>query len=168
MHLRCFSQRREKIRRRRPRSHTTSCGPTHLSHRGGSEDAACDSVSRRCANVCDPFFFKKKMHFLSKCFQSSDGSLQSLRRDFLVLSHRCANANCLCFLYLSGASDARSHLTSFKVSSRSLISISISLPLLLPVFHLSHFLVSQADDDSSQTPPDDTVRPKIKIHNIGE
>lgn len=60
MHLRCFSQRREKMRRRRPRSHTTSRGPTHLSHRGGSEDAACDSVSRRCANVCNPFFFKKK------------------------------------------------------------------------------------------------------------
>eukprot|EP00066_Takifugu_rubripes_P018539 XP_011607805.1 PREDICTED: ephrin-A3-like [Takifugu rubripes] len=27
--------------------------------------------------------------------------------------------------------------------------------------------VSQADDDSSQTPPDYTVRPNIKIHNIG-
>uniref|UniRef100_A0A8C4FAD7 Ephrin-A3a n=1 Tax=Dicentrarchus labrax TaxID=13489 RepID=A0A8C4FAD7_DICLA len=28
--------------------------------------------------------------------------------------------------------------------------------------------VSQADDDSSQTPPDYTVRPNIKIHNIDE
>ncbi|XP_020516143.1 ephrin-A3 isoform X3 [Labrus bergylta] len=28
--------------------------------------------------------------------------------------------------------------------------------------------VSQADDDSSQTPPDDTVRPNLKIHNIDE
>lgn len=33
---------------------------------------------------------------------------------------------------------------------------------------LVHFSVSQADDDSSQTPPDYTVRPNIKIHNIGE
>ncbi|KAL0962551.1 hypothetical protein UPYG_G00341610 [Umbra pygmaea] len=28
--------------------------------------------------------------------------------------------------------------------------------------------VSQTDDDSSQTPPDDTVRPNIKIQDIGE
>ncbi|KAJ8000340.1 hypothetical protein DPEC_G00203810 [Dallia pectoralis] len=28
--------------------------------------------------------------------------------------------------------------------------------------------VSQTDDDSSQTPPDDTVRPNIKIHDIDE
>lgn len=30
------------------------------------------------------------------------------------------------------------------------------------------FSVSQADDDSSQTSPDYTVRPNIKIHNLGE
>lgn len=37
---------------------------------------------------------------------------------------------------------------------------SARLPVPLPV--------SQAEDESSQTPPDYTVRPNIKIHNIGE
>lgn len=49
------------------------------------------------------------------------------------------------------------------------LSPSLFQCLLLGSFSVpACFSVSQADDDSSQTPPDYTVRPNIKIHNIGE
>lgn len=69
------------------------------------------------------------------------------------------------------------------ISLRVVILMSCSLSSILshfiPPSSLFYFLpsvfvcvlcfsVSQADDDSSQTSPDYTVRPNIKIHNLGE
>lgn len=53
--------------------------------------------------------------------------------------------------------------THISLSSVDLMGCSLSI-----FVSLSCFAVSQADDDSSQTPPDYTVRPNMKIHNIGE
>lgn len=53
--------------------------------------------------------------------------------------------------------------THISLGSVDLMGCSLSI-----FVSLSCFSVSQADDDSSQTPPDYTVRPNMKIHNIGE
>lgn len=99
------------------------------------------------------------MYFHSKCFQSSDGSVESqCRISSCLLAGRLRQL--FCFMHFSGASNAHLRIFHSLISSLFLSCAS----------HLSFFclLVSQADDDSSQTPPDYTVRPNIKIHNIGE
>ncbi len=107
-------------------------------------------------------------------------------QDFFILSQLAGVNQLLCCICVQFSDALDAHFAQFChvngvfslpvsfspslfLSSAFYYSLLIFRPLSLFVCLCGVFLlVSQADDDSSQTPSDYTVRPNIKIHNLGE
>lgn len=151
-----------------------TCTPTHTSfiHRYSNlaMQTECNSVSRLTVNVKMSYVHWFQMLFIIRW--KSQFSVQN----FFMLSQWQGHTKCSMFCYIC----MHILLSLFSILMVCFLSLSLSLsifvsllcflfPLLLSVCLCAVcFSVSQADDDSSQTSPDYTVRPNIKIHNIGE
>lgn len=125
----------------------------------------CNSMSRQTVNVIILSVPQFQMDLIFSCKHGSGISLC-----FLSGTDTLTGARCSIIVYISSVvifigrqlSVSLSHPPSFF--SPFFLSL---FPLSLCVYAVC-FSVSEADDDSSQTPPDFTVRPNIKIHDIGE